>query len=392
MSRPGVPRIGIDAHLLSFASSYRQAGVSRYIALLLQAFAAEPARQGTATPEFVAFAGPHRPPPDFTPPGTIVWRHSRLPTARAPVRIAWEQVAGPVAARRERLDLLHGPVNVLPLALPCPGVVTVHDVAFLAYPTAYQPLKRRYLTLMTALSTRRAARVIAVSRHTKDELVRRLGVPDGRVTVIYNGVDPRCKPLPADEVARFRHERDLPERMILFLGTLEPRKNLAGLLAAFARLAPRTDATLVVVGGKGWLYDEIFATLVRLGLTERVRFVGHVPGEELPLWYNAAAVFTYPSLYEGFGLPPLEALACGAVVVTSTTSALPEVVGEAALLADPHDPDALAATLERALDDAGLRAEFQGRGPRQASRFSWDRTATETRAVYDELLARRRAR
>src|SRR5438552_2687096 len=229
-------RIGLDAHLLSFATSYRQAGVSRYIAELLRAFAAEGgtgagpmhehvtfaggardgverARQGAGPAhEYIAFAGPGRPPPGFLPAGSgpVRWRHSQLPTARAPVRIAWEQAVAPVAAWRERLDLLHGPVNVLPAALPCPGVVTIHDVAFLAYPEAFHPAKRRYLTALTGLSARRAARVIAVSGHTRDEVVRRLGVPGAKVTVIPNAADPRYRPLPADEVARFRAEQGLP--------------------------------------------------------------------------------------------------------------------------------------------------------------------------------------
>lgn len=387
MASGGRRRIGIDAHLLSFAGSYRQAGVSRYIAELLRAFAAvDAAGAGGPAHDYVAYAGPERPPADFAPGGGVRWRHSRLRTARPPARIAWEQAAGPLAAARDRLDLFHGPVNVLPLLLPCPGVVTVHDLAFLAYPEAYHPAKRRYLKLATALSVRRAARVIAVSAATRDELVRRLGVPERKVTVVHNAVDPAFKPLPAAEIAAFRAEQELPERMVLFVGTLEPRKNLVGLLDAFARIAPETDAHLVVVGGKGWLYDEVFARLARLGLTERVRFAGFVPDAQLPLWYNAAEVFVYPSLYEGFGLPPLEALACGTSVVTSNASSMPEVVGDAALLADPDDPDALAAALRRLLSDPGLRTMLRERGLARAAVFSWARTAAATRAVYDAVL------
>lgn len=389
---PAVPagsrRIGIDAHLLSFAGSYRQAGVSRYIAELLRAFAAG----GDGAHEYLAYAGPERPPAGFAPGGGVRWRHSRLPTARAPVRIAWEQAAGPVVARRDRLDLLHGPVNVLPLLAPCPGVITVHDLAFLAHPETHGAGRRRYLTLLTALSARRAARIIAVSAFTGDELVRRLRVPRRKIAVVHNAADPAFRPLPADAVARFRAERGLPERIVLFVGTLEPRKNLTGLLDAFARIAPATDATLVVGGGKGWLFDEIFARVERLGLAGRIRFVGYLPEDELPLWYNAAEVFAYPSRYEGFGLPPLEALACGTPVVTSSASSLPEVVGDAALLADPADPAALAAALSRALGDPDLRARLRERGPRRAADFSWSRTAAATRAVYDAVLDEAAAR
>lgn len=380
-------RIGIDAHLLSFAGSYRQAGVSRYVAELLRAFASEDPAGGRA---YTAFVGPEPVPRTFLPPGTGPLRfvHSRLPTGRPPVRIAWEQGVGPLVAARARLDLLHGPVNALPLAVPCRGIVTVHDLAFLAHPEALGAGRRRYLTAITTLSARRAARIIAVSAFTRDEIVRRLGIPARKIAVVHNAVDASFAPLPVGESARFRAERGLPERLILCVGTLEPRKNLIGLLDAFARLAPTTDAELVVVGGQGWLYDETLARVAALGLTGRVRFAGFVPDEDLPRWYNAATVFVYPSLYEGFGLPPLEALACGVPTVTSAGTAMAEVVGDAALLADPRDPGALAAALRRALDDAGLRATLREAGPRRAAGFTWARTAAATRAVYDEVLAR----
>ena len=387
-------RIGINAQLLSFAASYRQAGVSRYIAELLRAFAAEGAGQhappAAVAHEYLAFVGPAHPPRDFAPGEGVSWRHSRLPTERAAVRIVWEQALGPIAAWRDRLDLIHGPVNVLPLLAPCPGVVTVHDLAFLAYPEAAGAAKQRYRTVLTALSVRRAARVIAVSAFTRDELVRRLGTPVRKIVVVHNAVDPAFTPLPQAEVARFRAEGGLLERMVLCVGTLEPRKNLRGLLDAFARVAPHTDADLVVAGGKGWLYDDVFALVDALGLTRRVRFAGHVPDAQLPLWYNAAEVFVYPSLYEGFGLPPLEALACGTPTITSTAAALPEVVGDAAILSDPRDPAALAAALARVLDDPALRSTLRDRGLRRAAGFSWARTAAATRAVYDDVLSRRR--
>lgn len=380
-----MPRIGIDAHLLSFVASYRQAGVSQYIARLLEAFAATPPSVGARS--FVAFTGPHRPPGGFARSARITWRHSLMPTERAVARIAWEQVTAPVLVKRERLDLWHGPVNILPLASPCPGVVTVHDLAFLALPDAFEPFKRRYLATFTRASCRRARRVIAVSRHTASELVTRLGLAEDAIDVVHNGVTPNYRPLAPDAVARFRAGQRLPDQSILFVGTLEPRKNLAGLLYAFATVAAESEATLVVVGGRGWLFDDTLALVSRLGLAKRVRFEGHVRSADLPLWYNAARVVVYPSLYEGFGLPPLEALACGAVVVTSDGSALPEVVGDAALMVDVRDPAALAAALLRALRDENLRATMSDRGPRQAARFSWARTAAATEAVYARALS-----
>lgn len=388
MTAPRLARIGIDAHLLSFAGTYRQAGVSRYIAELLRAFAAESAHESSF--EYVAFVGREHPPADFLPPGAgrLHWRHSPLPTERAPVRIGWEQGIGPAAALRDRLDLFHGPVNVLPLATPCRGVITIHDLAFLAHPEAFNAAKRRYLALMTALSARRSVRVIAVSHFTKLEVIRRLGVAPRKVAVVPNAVDPAFAPRPADEIVRFRAAQGLPDQFILSLGTLEPRKNLTGLLDAYARLAADTTADLVVVGGQGWLYDDALARVAALGLTGRVRFAGHVPDGDLPLWYNAAAAFVYPSLYEGFGLPPLEALACGTPTITSAAASLPEVVGDAAILVEPRDPDALAAALRRVLTEPVLRARLSAAGPSRAATFTWAGAAVATRAVYAEALAR----
>ncbi len=380
-------RIGIDAHLLSFAGSYRQAGVSRYIAELLRDFAtADPA----AGQQYTAFVGPEPVPDTFLPAtdGPLRFVHSRLPTGRPPVRIAWEQALAPLAAVRARLDLFHGPVNALPLVAPGRGIVTIHDLAFLAHPEALGAGRRRYLTAITALSARRAAKIIAVSAFTRDEIVARLGVAAEKVAVVHNAVDATFAPLPDGERARFRAEQGLPERFILCVGTLEPRKNLTGLLDAYARLTPHTDAALVIVGGQGWMYDDALARVAMLGLTGRVRFAGFVPDEDLPRWYNAASVFVYPSLYEGFGLPPLEALACGVPTVTSAGTAMAEIVGDAALLTDSRDPVALAAALGRALDDTALRATLREAGPRRAATFTWAHAAAATRAVYDEVLER----
>ena len=383
------PRVGIDAHLLSFAGSYRQAGVSRYIAELLRAFAGD-----TAPHDYVAFVGPARPPTDFFPAGSGSVRlvHSPLPTDRAPVRIAWEQALAPIAALRARLDLLHGPVNALPLAAPCRGVITIHDLAFLAHPDAFTPAKRRYLTAMTGLSARRAGRIIAVSAFTRDEIARRLGVPARKIAVVHNGVDGAFRPLPAEAVARFRAEQRLPERLILCVGTLEPRKNLDGLVRAYALLRQQAPDTppLMLAGATGWGFQPLFGLVEELGLKEHVHFPGFVPQADLPLWYAAADVFVYPSLYEGFGLPPLEAMACGAAVIASSASSLPEVIGDAGLLVPPRDYGAIADALQRVLTDATLREDLRQRGIARAAEFTWQRTAEATASVYRDVLAGRR--
>jgi glycosyltransferase involved in cell wall biosynthesis len=308
-------------------------------------------------------------------------RRSHLPTHRPPVRILWEQVLQPRAASRAGVDLLHGPAFVGPLTSDCPFVITVHDLSFLFYPQGFRPLNRIYLQFLTQLSARRARRVIAVSHSTKRDLVQHYGLPPDKVDVIHNGVDASFRPLPTDQVAEFRSRSRLPGRFVLFVGTLEPRKNVAGLIEAYARL-PKERPPLLLVGGKGWLYDDIFARVEALNLSDEVHFVGYVPAEDLPYWYNAAELFVYPSLYEGFGLPPLEAMACGTAVITSTASSLPEVVGEAGLLVDPAEPAALARAMEQVLSDRELRETVRAAGRVRAQGFSWERTARCTVDSY----------
>lgn len=339
-------RIGINAHLLSFEGTYRQAGVSRYIEALLRELPAV-----VPDDELVVFSGPVEA-RGFDP--GIEWRHSRLPTARPPVRIGWEQTAGPVAARRARLDLMHFPVNVVSIPPSVPQVLTVHDLAFHHFPEQYPAAKQRYLRAMTRLSVRRATRVIAVSETTRQDILTLYGCSPERVVAIPNGVGAEMQPLPQAQVETFRREHDLPSDFVLFLGTLQPRKNLETLLRAYAKIVDRLEWPLVVAGAAGWQYDRIFQLVRQLGLTNRVRFAGFVRGEELPLWYNAATLFVYPSLYEGFGLPALEAMACGTPVIVSNSSSLPEVVGDAGLLVDPRDVSALAASIVTLVLDANF--------------------------------------
>jgi glycosyltransferase involved in cell wall biosynthesis len=241
---------------------------------------------------------------------------------------------------------------------------------------------------MTRLSCRRARRVIAVSQATAEEVVRLLGVPAGRIDVVPHGVQhARFRPLPPRQVEVFRRERGLPERFVLFLGTLEPRKNLVTLIEAFARTrGARRGPKLVIAGGKGWYYREIFERVEELDLVDAVCFPGFVPDAELPLWYNAATVFVYPSLYEGFGMPLLEAMACDTPVIASKVSCMPEVVGDVGPLVAPDDVAGLADNLERLLADAELRAELSRRGRRRASAYTWTATATATVASYRRAL------
>jgi glycosyltransferase involved in cell wall biosynthesis len=260
-------------------------------------------------------------------------------------------------------------------------VVTIHDLSFLFFPHSFRSLRRSYLRVFARMSVRRARRVIAVSESTRRDLVEIYGISPAKIDVVHNGVDASFRPLPADQVAAFRQQRGLPDRFVLFVGTLEPRKNIVRLIEAYARL-PKERPPLLLVGGKGWFYDEIFGRVAALDLTGEVHFAGFVPAEDLPFWYNAADLFVYPSMYEGFGLPPLEAMACGTAVITSTASSLPEVVGKAGQLVDPTDTDALTATMEQVLGDRDLQQQMQAAGLVQARSFSWEKAARQTVDSY----------
>lgn len=370
--------VAINAHLLSGRSGYRSAGVHQYIYHLL----CHLVQTGDGL-RYTALLGkdtlaPHTP---------IAILRSRWPTSRVAVRVLWEQLAQPQVLQRIKADLVHGPVFVGPLLAPCPTVVTIHDLSFIRFPAFFRPGNRLYLTLLTRLSAQRARRLIAVSAHTAAETTRLLGIPAGQIDVVYHGVDPAFRPLPAEQVAAFRQQKGLPERFVLFVGTLEPRKNLARLVEAFAR-ARDGRTRLVLAGGRGWLYDELFTKVEALGLSQEIMFPGYVPYGELPMWYNAATILAYPSLYEGFGLPVIEAQACGTPVLTSNTSSLPEAAGDATLMVDPYDVEAISSGLRRLLADESLRSELRGRGLIHARQFSWPRTAQETACVYRRALAK----
>ncbi len=296
-----------------------------------------------------------------------------------------------MSALSRDLDLLHGLAFAAPVAAHCPTVITVHDLSFLRFPDAFRPFHRTYLTWATKASTRRARRIIAVSESTRQDVIAYCNVAPDKVVVIPNGVTEVFTPAPETEVQAQAQRLGLPDRFILYLGTLEPRKNLVRLLDAYAllrRMRGHAGDTppLVLAGGKGWYYDEIMTRVGELGLEDVVIFPGYVPQEDLPWYYRAASLFVYPSMFEGFGLPVLEAMACGTPVITTTASSLPEVAGEAACLIEPTDIEGLAAAMNRRLDDPELIAAMRAAGIRQAARFSWDHTATATADLYRREL------
>ena len=305
---------------------------------------------------------------------TIVWHRLRLP-------LPAEIFTGPV-------DLFHSPDFVLPPLRHARGLITVHDLAFLRVPECADPGLRAYLTKAVPRSIARAHRILADSENTRRDLMELLGVPAERIRVVPAGVDSRFHPIADEaELERVRRRYRLEEPFILSLGTLEPRKNFVRLIEAHAQLRRRLPSAprLVIAGDRGWLYEDIFAAAEKSG-SGQVRFLGFVPDEDLPALYTMAELFAFPSLYEGFGLPPLEAMACGTPVVCSNRPSLPETVGDAALLVDAEDVEELAQAMQRLLENEELRAEMRERGLRRARRFTWRKAAEKLLAAYETTL------
>ncbi len=287
------------------------------------------------------------------------------------------------------VDIFHATDNLLPYFARVRTVFTLHDLVFRFHPATHKPLNRWFLTLGMPFFLRRADAIIAVSEWTRRDAVRLYGIPEDKISVIYEGVDPRFRRQVAEQIAATRRCYGLPERYILYVGTIEPRKNLIALLEAYALLrsqhAVADSCRLVFVGKKGWLYEPFFRRLRELALTDQVIITGFVPDDDLPALYAGADVFVFPSIYEGFGLPVLEAMACGTPVVCSNASSLPEVAGEAALMVDAGDVAGLASAIRRVIEDHDLRASLSARGVVQAQRFTWEETARRTLTVYEKV-------
>ncbi len=284
------------------------------------------------------------------------------------------------------VDLFHATDHVLPYLAGVQTVFTLHDLTFRLCPETHSPANRWYLTVMMGRFLRAAGAIVAVSECTRRDAIRLYGLEGSRVRVIYPGVGPQFRPADPGKVAAIRRRYGLPERLILYVGTIEPRKNLPALLRAYSALRRRgCEHRLAIVGREGWRSHGFWGTLKELGLGGEVLMPGYVPDADLPALYGAAEVFVFPSLYEGFGLPVLEAMACGTPVVCSAVSSLPEVAGEAALLVPPEDAGALAAAIERVLGDPALRARLRAEGLARARRFTWEAAARATLEVYAGL-------
>ena len=377
--------IAINAQLVSFSSNYRSAGVSRYTYTLLAGLC-----QLTGNQRYTAFVNVGQAAGIASSPLGDCDRFELVPsgaaTASAAARIRWEQLVLPRELRRRKAQVFHSPVNVLPFRVPCASVVTVHDLAYLHYPQHYRPSRRIYQRVFTGNSVKRATRVVAVSEATRRDLVERFQLPPERIDVVYPVVDDDFRPcLDQATLGAFRARRQLPERYILFLGTLEPRKNVTGLLEAYARLRQLDQEVppLVIAGAKGWYYQTIFERVHALNLQPFVTFAGYVSREEQPLWYAAAALFVYPSVYEGFGMPVAEALACGTPTITSNVSSLPEAGGPVAQQVNPDNAEALACAMQGSLADERARSRTLREGPQWSSRFSRLAAAEAYTKIYE---------
>ncbi len=373
------PLVAFNAHLLAGDPSYRSAGISVYIENLLRGL--DRGDYGIRL-EILLGGG-------ILPPGVAApVRRSRFRTHRPVRRILWEQAILPSLLRDLEADLLHAPAFAGPLLTTCPQVITVHDLSFLRHPEFFRAGNRLYLQLITGMACRRAMAVITVSHFGAQEVVSLLRVPNERVFTVYHGVAPRFRRLPREAVSEFRRARGLPDRFILFMGTLEPRKNLIRLIRAFDRLND-PELHLILAGARGWFYEQIFAEVERLGLNDRIHFPGYVAAETQAFWYNAACAFAYVSVYEGFGMPVLEALACGVPAVTSSSTSLPEAGGPGVLMVSPEDETAIADGLHRIVSEGSLRQQLAQDGLAYASGFSWEKTAEGTADVYRWVVARK---
>jgi len=368
-------RIAID-----YTPALRQgAGIGRYTRGLVDALAGLD-RQN----EYTLFCAGQKPERTDWPANFNV-QASNLPAQW--LTVGWHRLHLPVPVERliGACDIFHSPDFTLPPLKGARGVVTVHDLSFLRVPQCADPALRAFLEKAVPRAADQAQRVLADSESTRRDLIELLNVPAEKISVVPGGVEPRFRPVrDTVRLAGVRKRYNLPQWFILSLGTLEPRKNFSRLISAYAQLRRQTGLphSLVIAGGKGWLYQEIFDQVTREGLSEFVHFPGFVADEDLPALYTLADLFAFPSLYEGFGMPPLEAMACGTPVVASNNSSLPEAVGAAALLVDAEDVEGLADAMARVLGSAVLQTRLADLGRAQAARFTWQSAAQKLLEAY----------
>jgi glycosyltransferase involved in cell wall biosynthesis len=366
--------VGIDARLVY----YTRAGIGEYTLRLTQALA-----QSYPQERFTLLQDRRQPQP------LVQADNVQVASAFVPSHHRAEQLLMPWVVGRLNTDVFHSPDFIPPLRSRGRSVITIHDLAFLIYPHFLTKDAARYYGQIDR-AVRRADHIIAVSQSTKNDLVRMLGTSEDRVTVIHEAADPRMRPMPRDEaLQRVQALYGVPDEFILFVSTIEPRKNVGGLLRAYQRLRDGYKLTpaLVLAGSPGWLSGDVYDLVAKLGLKPHTHFLGRVEAYDLPYLYSAARCLVHPAFYEGFGLTPLEAMACGTPVVVSNISSLPEVVGDAAMLIDPQQDEEITVALWRVLTDEALRDSLRMKGLQRAARFSWGRAAEQTMAVYRRVAS-----
>ncbi|MBZ5559417.1 MAG: glycosyltransferase family 4 protein [Acidobacteriia bacterium] len=364
-------RIGIDARKL------HDFGIGTYIRNLLRQLA----RLDRDT-EFVVLCRPD------DREAMVLGENFRTVSESAGNYSVAEQLKIPLALKREGVTLFHAPHYVLPPLVGCRSVVTIHDCIHLMFPQ-YLPNRfaLAYARTSIALAARRATRIMTVSESSKRDILRLVDAPASKIDVIYNAYDERFGVEPREQdVLRVRERFQLHDPFVLYAGNVKPHKNLERLIDAFHRLRARglDQVKLVLIGDDISKYAALRRAVHTHQLHQHVRFLGYMPEETLAALYRLAGVFVFPSLYEGFGLPPLEAMASGTPVVTSNVSSLPEVAGDAAVLVDPYDPDAIADGIQRVLTDETLRADLKRKGLARAKQFSWDQSVRRIREIYTE--------
>lgn len=315
---------------------------------------------------------------------------AELPITERQANVLWHRLRVPWDLQRFTgpLDLFHGTNFVLPPVGRTPALVTIHDLSYRLFPEAAEPSLVKFLERAVPDGLRRARLVVADSESTRQDVAEQYGVPLDRIRVVYGGVDDRFQRVTdRDRLERVKMQYGIDGPAILAVGTLQPRKNITRLVQAYQLLRElNLPHRLYIAGASGWMYSDLFVQIEELGLTPFIKFLGFVRDEDLPALYSVADLYVYPSLYEGFGLPVLEALACGAVVVCSGVSSIPEVGGDAVMYCDPYDVPNIAMAMDRALNDEGLRDRLRARAPEQVARFSWPNAGRSLLQAYAEAL------
>jgi len=302
-------------------------------------------------------------------------------------RLLWEQISLPILLLRNKVDVFHSLHYTRPILLPCASVVTFHDMTFFLYPKLHTRLKRILFPIAIRISAYLSDHIIAVSECTQQDAMRILNLNPLRISAIPNGISEDFRPITDNSLLEeCRNLYHLPENFILFTGLIEPRKNLPALINAYALLVKEfSPPPLVIVGRSGWGNIQLSELINQQNLKDQIIFTGYISARDLPIVYNLAQVFVYPSLYEGFGFPPLEAMACGIPVVSSDSSAMREIIGEAGILVPARDINALADAIRSLLQDSSLRLYYSSLGKQRSKLYSWKRTAQETLRVYQQV-------